>query len=155
MIAAVASSSRPRFSSVAARGRRSSAIDAACHAHDLTLGPAPRDPLRWSPSTLPDVPAEPEPPELPSLVDYAERSRVGDWSLRSALMRYAQGNPQRLSDVLDIVRRTEFALHPHSRSLLKEGPTLREALTSGAPPVEPPAPDRKRDEKGSRVTDDG
>src|SRR3546814_5131972 len=55
-------------------------------------------------------------------------------------MRYAQGNPQRVSDVLDIVRRIEFALHPHSRSLVKEGPTLWEALTAGAPPVEPPEP---------------
>src|SRR3546814_17185909 len=53
-------------------------------------------------------------------------------------MRYAQGNPQRVRDVLDIVRRIEFALHTHSRSLVKEGPTLWEALTAGAHPVEPP-----------------
>src|SRR3546814_20856054 len=140
MISSVASSSRPRFSSVAARGRRSSAIDAACHAHDLTLGPAPRDPLRWSPSTLPDVPAEPEPPELASLVDYAERSRLGDWSLRSALMRYAQGNPQRARDVPALVPRIDFALRPPSRSLVKATPALWELPTAARPPVPPPRP---------------
>jgi hypothetical protein len=108
-----------------------------------TVGPG----KNGGPPTLPGVPADPEPPELARLVDYAERARVGDWSLRSALVRYAQGQPQRVSDVLDLVRRIEFALHPHARMLVAEGPDLWAALSSvegrraapsqGAPP--PPA----------------
>lgn len=78
------------------------------------------------------MPAELEPPELASLVDFAERSRVGDWSLRSALCRYAQPQPQRVSNVLEQVRRIEFAVHPLQSRLAKEGPDLWAALQAGA-----------------------
>ena len=79
------------------------------------------------------MPPELEPPELARLVDFAERSRVGDWSLRSALVRYAQGQPMRVSRVLEQVRRIEFALRPHGKLLDREGPDLWRAIDSGAP----------------------
>ncbi len=58
-----------------------------------------------------------------ALVDYAERSRVGDWSLRSALVRYAQPEPRRAGAVLELVRRTDGALKPYAR-LLERTPSL-------------------------------
>lgn len=84
------------------------------------------------------MPPELEPPELARLVDFAERPRVGDWSLRSALVRYAQGQPVRVSQVLEQVRRIEFALRPHSKLLDREGPELWRALESGTPPATEP-----------------
>jgi hypothetical protein len=81
------------------------------------------------------VPAEPDPPELARLVDVAERSRTGDWSLRSALVRYAESEPVRVSQVLELVRRIEAALHPHAKLLQREGPELWAALESGATPA--------------------
>lgn len=72
-----------------------------------------------------------EPPELAALVDFAERSREGDWSLRSALVRYAQPEPERVSQVLELVRRIDFALHPHAKLLAKEGPALWSAVAAG------------------------
>ena len=51
------------------------------------------------------------------LVDYAESSRDGDWSLRSALVRFAQPEPVRAGAVLELVRRTDGALKPHRRKL--------------------------------------
>ena len=77
------------------------------------------------------MPADIEPPELASLVAYAERSRVGDWSLRSALCRYAQPQPVRVSAVLELVRRIEFSLHKLQGRLAKEGPAVWAALQSG------------------------
>src|SRR5689334_16609219 len=50
--------------------------------------------------------ADPQPPEL----DFAERPRAERWSLRAALTRYAQGQPQRVADLLELVRRIQFAL---------------------------------------------
>lgn len=73
-----------------------------------------------------------EPPELAALVDFAERSRDGDWSLRSALVRYAQPEPQRVSQVLELVRRIDVALHPHAKRLAKEGPALWSAVVAGS-----------------------
>jgi hypothetical protein len=74
------------------------------------------------------VPAEIQPPELAALVDYQERSRVGDWSLRSALCRYAQPQPQRVSAVLEVVRRIEAVLQPVQSRFAKEGPAIWAAL---------------------------
>jgi hypothetical protein len=82
------------------------------------------------------VPADPEPPELARMLDFAERSRTGDWSLRSALVRYAQANPVRVSQVIELVRRLEAALHPHAKLLVAEGPVLWAALTDDAPSEE-------------------
>ena len=55
--------------------------------------------------------------EASQLADYAERGRVGGWSLRSSLVRYAQQEPVAASAVLELVRRTEGALAPHRRVL--------------------------------------
>jgi hypothetical protein len=77
------------------------------------------------------VPTEIEPPELAQLVAFSERPRAGDWSLRSALTRYAQPQPQRVSVVLDSVRRIEFALQPQSARLAKEGAALWAAVEDG------------------------
>ncbi|MBA2338566.1 MAG: hypothetical protein H0V96_12580 [Acidimicrobiia bacterium] len=81
------------------------------------------------------MPAEIAPPELARLIDFAERSREHDWSLRSALTRYAQGQPQRASDVLALVRRIESVIPSHLASLRRDGPTLWDELqSSDAPP---------------------
>jgi hypothetical protein len=77
------------------------------------------------------VPAEIEPPELARLVDFSERARTDDWSLRSALVRYAQPQPERVNDVLDLVRRVEWALGKQSKRVEREGASLWSALESG------------------------
>jgi hypothetical protein len=71
--------------------------------------------------TLPEVPAEIEPPALARLVDFAECGRTNDWSLRAALVRYAQPQPQRVNDVLNLVRRIDWALDQHAPILGREG----------------------------------
>lgn len=77
------------------------------------------------------MPAEVEPPELARLLDYAERPRVRDWSLRAALCRYAQPQPERVSTVLDLMRRTEFALAPHIKTVERGGPNHWRAVETG------------------------
>lgn len=84
--------------------------------------------------SLTGVPPEPEPPELARLLDFAERSRSGDWSLRSALVRYAQAHPVRVSQVLELVRRIEAGLRPHAKLLAAQGPELWRTLETGASP---------------------
>jgi len=76
------------------------------------------------------VPAEIEPPELARLVDFAERPRSHDWSLRAALTRYAQPQPQRVGDLIDLVRRIEFAMRPHLKALGRDGTAFWAALQS-------------------------
>jgi hypothetical protein len=71
-----------------------------------------------------------EPPQLAQLLEFAERPRIDDWSLRAALTRYAQPQPQRVSDLLDLVRRIEFAMGPHRDALEREGPQLWLAVQS-------------------------
>jgi hypothetical protein len=83
------------------------------------------------------VPAEVEPADLARVLDYAERSRVGDWSLRSALCRYASPHPGRVSAVLDLVRRIEFATHPEAKRLAKEGPAIWAAVNRDGPAADP------------------
>jgi hypothetical protein len=78
------------------------------------------------------VAAEIQPLELAALVDYAERSRVGDWSLRSALCRYAQPQPQRVSAVLEVVRRIDAVVQPVAGRIAKEGPAIWAALEGDA-----------------------
>lgn len=80
------------------------------------------------------MPVELEPAGLARLVDYAERSRVGDWSLRSALVRYAQGQPVRVSQVLELVRRIDAAVHPHTKLLASDGPDLWSVFADGRAP---------------------
>ena len=84
------------------------------------------------------MPAEIEPLELARLVDVSECSRVDDWSLRSALVRYAQPEPGRASSVLALVRRIEAVLHPHAKLLRTEGPAIWSALEGGGGPTTGP-----------------
>jgi hypothetical protein len=77
------------------------------------------------------VPPEISPPQLAKLVDFAERPRTEDWSLRAALVRYAQPQPQRASDILDDLRRVDFALAKQSTVLERDGPALWNALNDG------------------------
>jgi hypothetical protein len=74
------------------------------------------------------MPADVEPPELARLLDTAERSRVGDWSLRSALTRYGQFQPVRVGAVLEVLRRCTGALRPHMRRIRKDGHALWAAI---------------------------
>lgn len=76
--------------------------------------------------------SEVEPPELARLIDFAERPRTHNWSLRAALCRYAQPQPERVSTVLGLVRRLEFALQPHTKLIEREGPAIWQALDADA-----------------------
>ena len=85
-----------------------------------------------------EVPQELEPPELAMLVDVAERPRTGDWSLRSSLVRYAQSQPERVSRVIELVRRIDQVLHAHAKLLAAEGPALWDAVVAGTTPASQP-----------------
>lgn len=65
------------------------------------------------------------------LVAYAESPRDGDWSLRSALVRYAQPEPARASAVLELVRRTDGALKPSLRLLERSEAATHPGLSGG------------------------
>lgn len=82
------------------------------------------------------MPVDVEPPELAQLIDFAERPRVADWSLRAALVRYAQPEPERVQQLLELVRRTDGALRSQSKLLEREGPEIWSSLAgdAGAPP---------------------
>jgi hypothetical protein len=77
------------------------------------------------------VPADVDPPALARLLDFSERPRTNDWSLRAALVRYAQPEPQRVNDLLDLVRRTEAALGTHRAQFERDGEQLWSALERG------------------------
>lgn len=81
--------------------------------------------------------AEIHPPELAQLVDFAERPRRDDWSLRAALTRYAQPEPNRVGDLLEVVRWLEFGLRPHLKTVQRDGPALWDELRSGGGTGEP------------------
>jgi hypothetical protein len=76
---------------------------------------------------VPDI----QPPELAQLLDFAERPRVDGWSLRAALTRYAQGQPRRVGDLLQVVRRIQYAAGLESATIERDGPALWAQLTSG------------------------
>ena len=61
------------------------------------------------------------PVDIAPLLDLAERPRAAGWSLRAALTRYAQPQPQRASNVIEVVRRIEGALAPHLKALERGG----------------------------------
>jgi hypothetical protein len=79
------------------------------------------------------VPAEIEPPGLANLVDLAERPRVQQWSLRAALVRYSQAEPQRVENLLQLVRRVEGAFGAHRAQLERNGPQLWAELEHAGP----------------------
>ena len=99
------------------------------------------------------------------LADYAERARVGDWSLRSALVRYAQPQPRRAGAVLELVRRTDGALKPFTRpagaerapealvGVAVELDHLGDVLAGWATDVTAPRPDDEVDRVSRRVFD--
>ncbi len=58
-----------------------------------------------------------------SLINFAEITGLGDWSLRSALCRLAQPEPARVGRVLESVRRLENVLH-HIQPALERHPAL-------------------------------
>lgn len=72
-----------------------------------------------------------EPPELARLVDLSEWPRHQGWSLRAALVRYAQPQPVRAAAVLELVRRIDAVLHGQRRVLEREGPAVWGSVTSG------------------------
>lgn len=80
------------------------------------------------------MPADITPAALARLVDFAERPRTQNWSLRAALVRYAQPAPQRVNDILDLVRRTEWAIGQHARLLQRDGAELWDALDGDTVP---------------------
>jgi hypothetical protein len=82
------------------------------------------------------VPAELQPVALARLVDFAERPRTQDWSLRAALVRYASPQPQRVDDLLQLVRRTDFALGHSSSTLQRAGAQLWDAVEQGTTPAD-------------------
>jgi hypothetical protein len=57
-------------------------------------------------------------------LDLAERPRVDDWSFRAAMVRYGQPEPQRISEILELVRRLEAALQPSTKLLEKDGASV-------------------------------
>jgi len=75
------------------------------------------------------VAAPVEPPELARVLDFAERPRTDDWSLRSGLVRYAQPDPVRVNLILELVRRVEWALKPRMKTIEREGTELWAALS--------------------------
>jgi hypothetical protein len=78
------------------------------------------------------VPVEIEPPQLARLVDFAERPRVQDWSLRAAMVRYAQPEPERVNRIVELVRRIEWALRSHRKAIERAGPEIWNALQGDA-----------------------
>jgi hypothetical protein len=99
-----------------------------------------------------------EPPELAALVDLAERPRATGWSLRAALVRYAQPEPVRSGAILELVRRVDGALKGHAKALAKQGPAIWDAVEGGGatPDVAQPLVDllvaiRGLDELGDRL----
>jgi len=78
------------------------------------------------------VPVEVEPPQLARLVDFAERPRTHDWSLRAALVRYAQPEPERVSKILELVRRIEWALRARRKAIERSGQEIWNALQADA-----------------------
>ena len=76
------------------------------------------------------MPADVEPPELAKLIDFAERPRADDWSFRAALTRYAQPQAQRVGDLLELVRRIEFAIRPHLKAIEHDGEAYWQSVRS-------------------------
>jgi len=100
---------------------------------ETATGQSTADGTDWAPYAA-RVPAEITPADLACLVEFAERPRTQKWSLRAALVRYAQPAPQRVNDVLDLVRRAEWALGQHSAVLQRDGATLWDGLERDATP---------------------
>jgi hypothetical protein len=79
------------------------------------------------------MPSDVQPAELAALLEYAERPRVDDWSLRAALTRYAQPQPQRVGDLLELVRRIDSATTASRARIEAEGAQLWAAVQADDP----------------------
>ena len=79
------------------------------------------------------MPDDVEPAELSRLLDFAERPREHDWSLRAALVRYAQPQPERAAQILKLVRRIDAALRGHRKLFERDGPAVWTQLTARGP----------------------
>ena len=79
------------------------------------------------------------------MLQVAESPRVDDWTLRSALVRFAQAQPELASAILESVRRTQAALDPFVRALLRHGVTVDRRLAvdpgGGLAPMADPVAD--------------
>lgn len=53
------------------------------------------------------------------LIEFADSSRVGDWSLRSGLTRLGQPQAERVTVIADAARRVDLHLHPLNREIAK------------------------------------
>lgn len=67
------------------------------------------------------------------LADLSERPRSERWSLRAALVRYAQPQPARAGAVLAVVRRVEAVLHTQLKRIEREAPELEAAMAADDP----------------------
>lgn len=54
-----------------------------------------------------------------------------EWSLRAALVRYAQPEPQRVEALLESIRRLDFALEKESKRLERGGDNIWQMLKDG------------------------
>lgn len=88
------------------------------------------------------MPPDLEPPELARLADVAGAARIEDWTLRSALTRYAQPQPRRAAAIMELIRRLEAALHPHDRLLRADGAALLAESEPGSAPSDVDDTDR-------------
>ena len=79
--------------------------------------------------------AQVRPAALAEVLDVAERPRSSGWSLRAALVRYAQPQPQRASELIGLVRRVESALRPSAKVLEHRGPAVWDAVAGDGTPV--------------------
>lgn len=92
------------------------------------------------------------------LVGFADAPRDQDWSLRSALVRFAQPEPTRAGAVLELVRRTDGALkHADEERTAELAPVVTElealadALVAWAIERQGPPPVDAVEHHGARV----
>jgi hypothetical protein len=90
-------------------------------------------------------------------LDFTERPRPPDgWSLRAALTRYAQGQPKRVANLLEVVRRIQFGLGKVDANLqpcIQEIEVVADALAVwAADPWNAHRPDGEVDEVIASVT---
>src|SRR5262249_30334640 len=93
----------------------------------------PARPCRTGIRKLTWMALEVEPPELARLVDFAECARVDGWSLRAALVRYAQPEPERAGRLLEVVRRAQGALDRQAKLLQRDGPAIWPTVSDDSP----------------------
>lgn len=83
--------------------------------------------------------------ETHTLLQVSESPRADDWTLRSALVRFAQPEPELASAILESVRRAQTALDPMARELVRHGAItdrrLAVAADGGLAPVVDPLTD--------------